>query len=180
MCTGCAAIVPPAVLGTNQPGSRQGSSGPDETARNQVGLTQPHTLTQALGNHHGIMLPWLRHNALDHLARAMAPPTAGPGGPRQTTLNSSWGFNATGLWQSGRRTASPAPRAAPAPPLVYQITDTTQLLLLRGDITLFGGDAIVNAGACLPQPDALDSTLSIYQDTRHSMVQFAAIQVQML
>ena len=65
------------------------------------------------------------------------------------TMNGGWAFQNAGLWQRGRRTASArASAAAPAQPLVYQITETTQLLLQRGDITLFEGDAIVNAGAC--------------------------------
>ena len=61
------------------------------------------------------------------------------------TLHGGWAFQHAGLWQTGRRTASA--RTAAAQPLVYQITETTQLLLQRGDITLFEGDAIVNAGA---------------------------------
>lgn len=64
------------------------------------------------------------------------------------TLHGGWGFQNTGRWQTGRRTASArAAAGASAQPLVYQITETTQLLLQRGDITLFEGDAIVNAGA---------------------------------
>jgi hypothetical protein len=61
-----------------------------------------------------------------------------------------WAFQNAGLWQTGRRTASArAAASAAAQPLIYQITETTQLLLQRGDITLFEGDAIVNAGASM-------------------------------
>jgi hypothetical protein len=63
------------------------------------------------------------------------------------TMNGSWLFQNAGLWQRGRRTSSA--RTSQAKPLIYQITDTTQLLLQQGDITLFEGDAIVNAGACV-------------------------------
>ncbi len=54
-------------------------------------------------------------------------------------LGSSGLFGGTGLRPATARSASPQP-------LVYQITETTQLHLQRGDITRFEGDAIVNAG----------------------------------
>lgn len=94
------------------------------------------------------MLPWPQYSAL-HLLRAMAPPTAPSGKARQTTLSGGWALNGATLWTSTRRSASPPPRSAAAQPLVYQITETTQLLLQRGDITRWEGDAIVNAGAFL-------------------------------
>ena len=55
---------------------------------------------------------------------------------RQTTIGSF----------SGARSRSSSPAARPDP-LVYQITPTTELHLLRGDITRYKCDAIVNAGA---------------------------------
>ena len=128
------------------------SSGPDEErpARNKSALTK--TCQARFREGHGRMLPWLRlrHGAL-HLGQAVAP-VMSPGRGRQMTMNGGWAFHNAGLWQRGRRTASArAQAAAPAQPVVYQITETTQLLLQRGDITLFEGDAIVNAGACTPR-----------------------------
>lgn len=123
------------------------------------------------------MLPWLRQAGVD-VARAMAPTTAASGGgSRQTTLG-SWAFNQTGLWQpAGRRSTSQVTRSAPAQPLVYQITETTQLLLQRADITLFDGDAIVNAGAMLPQHSGVESQLLICREPTRSMLQSARFQV---
>jgi hypothetical protein len=95
---------------------------------------------------HGSMLPWLRHSTLS-LGQVMAPLTSAACGGRQMTLNGGWGLQNAGLWQRGRHTSLARASAAAPQPLVYQITDTTQLLLQRGNITLFEGDAIVNAGA---------------------------------
>ena len=63
------------------------------------------------------------------------------------TMAGNWAFQNAGLWQHGRRTSTARATAAAAQPMTYQITETTQLLLQRGDITRFEGDAIVNAGA---------------------------------
>ena len=108
------------------------------------------------------MLPGLRHSAL-RLGQVMAPLTSAACGGRQMTITGGWGLQNAGLWQRGRHTSVARASAAVAQPLTYQITDTTQLLLQRGDITLFEGDAIVNAGADLrlvsAQPQYLCSEL---------------------